>query len=295
MAKARFERYAPRIARLPQRTLIAADLMINAFLLERDGDLSVYYIPFERLNPSARVVLIGITPGFSQMRLAYEAARDGLKQGLAHKEILDRVGQTASFAGQMRTNLNRMLDDLGLPGLLGIDHSEQLFADRADLLHSTSALRNPVFVRANNYTGSAPPIATTPMLRRQILQTLGPELAAVPSAILVPLGRAVQNALGVLIAEGLIDPRRCCMGFPHPSGANAHRARLFADRRETLTQTLATWFSPGRPACPPRQPDPGTDLWSRVAVAVAAALTTDERNMLANRLRHLAAELAPPT
>jgi hypothetical protein len=55
---------------------------------------------------------------------------------------------------------------LGLPGLLGIDRSEEVFADRADLGHSTSALRNLVFVRGNNYAGSVPPIATTPALRR---------------------------------------------------------------------------------------------------------------------------------
>jgi len=55
VATGRFERYAPRIARLPRRTLTFADLMINAFLLERDGDLSVCYISFERVSPDARV------------------------------------------------------------------------------------------------------------------------------------------------------------------------------------------------------------------------------------------------
>lgn len=260
-----WELYAQRIARLPRRTLTPADLMIEAFLLERDGDLSVYYIPFGRPNTDARVVLIGITPGFTEMRLAYEVARKGLEHGLRREEILERVGRTASFAGQMRTNLNRMLDELGLPGLLGIDRSAQLFADRADLLHSAAACRNPVFVRGNNYSGSAPPIARTPVLRRQILHTLGPELAAVPSAILLPLGRAVQDALEILIAEHLVDPQRCCMGFPHPSGANVHRDRLFAQRRNALTRTLATWFSSSRPALTSSQLDHQADLCSRLA------------------------------
>lgn len=43
--------------------------MIDGFLFDRDRDVSVYYIPIERLNPDARVVLIRIAPGFSQMGL----------------------------------------------------------------------------------------------------------------------------------------------------------------------------------------------------------------------------------
>ena len=293
MAGGLFESYASAIADLPGGALTAADLMTDAFLLRRDGDLSIYYVPFERLNPRARVVLIGITPGFTQMRIAYEVARDGLAGGFGHEEILGRVDRTASFAGAMRANLNRMLDDLGLPALLGIDATDQLFAERSELMHSTSALRNPVFVAGSNYTGSAPPIATTPLLRSEILRTLGPELASVASAILIPLGRAAEEALLILIADGIVAPGRCCMGFPHPSGANGHRARLFAQQRDHLAHTLAAWFDSTRPIAPVKQQDlPVDDLLSRLATAVSAALTADERDVLAERLREIAERLA---
>jgi len=129
VATGRFERYAPRIARLPQRTLTAADLLIGAFLLEPDGDLSVHDIRFDRTNPFARVVLIGNTPVQPDAARLRGLRPTGLNQGLAYEDILDLVGQTASFAGQVRTNLTRMLDDLGLPGLLAIDRTEQLLSE----------------------------------------------------------------------------------------------------------------------------------------------------------------------
>lgn len=265
--------------------------MTEAFRLERDGGLAVYYVPFERINPDARVVLIGITPGFTQMRIAYEVARDGLRDGLAHQEILERVDETASFAGSMRANLNRMLDDLGLPVMLGIDRSEQLFAEHSDLMHSTSALRNPVFVAGRNYTGSSPRIAATPLLRQEVLTTLGPELAQVPDAIVIPLGKAAQSALELLLADGVVAGERCCLGFPHPSGANGHRARLFNAERVHLAQTLTAWFdAPIRPAVVPAS-EPEEDLWQRVGWAVAAGLAPHERVEPAGRLRQLADDL----
>jgi hypothetical protein len=291
MAGQLFERYSPLIAALPDGPLSEGDLMTDAFRLEHEGDLAVYYVPFEQINPGARVVLIGITPGFTQMRIAYEVARDGLRDGLSHEEILERVDETASFAGSMRSNLNRMLDDLGLPGMLGIDHSEQLFAEHSGLIHSTSALRNPVFVAGRNYTGSSPRIAETPLLRQEVVTTLGPELAQVPDAIVIPLGRAAQSALELLVADGVVARERCCLGFPHPSGANGHRARLFTAERSHLTQTLTAWFDAPTPPPTISAREPEEDVWQRIGGAVAAASAPHERADIARRLRQLADDL----
>jgi hypothetical protein len=293
MAGHLFDHYTPLIAALPDRLLTAADLLTDEFLLAREDDLASYYIPFERVNPTARVVLIGITPGLTQMRIAYEVARDGLREELPHSEILERVDETASFAGSMRTNLDHMLDQLGLPALLGIRESGQLFGDESHLMHSTSALRNPVFLAGHNYTGSAPEITETPLLRNEVLTVLGPELVQVPDAIVIPLGKAAQRALQLLIREGLIAEQRCCMGFPHPSGANGHRVQQFEQRREPLAQALASWFGTPMPSSPP-PPAPilNDDVWERAGRAISDALTLRERGELADRLRKLANDLS---
>lgn len=39
----------------------------NRLLMDKDGDVSIYCAPFEYINPHARIVLVGITPGPTQM------------------------------------------------------------------------------------------------------------------------------------------------------------------------------------------------------------------------------------
>lgn len=239
----RFERFATAIRGLPPGRLSRERLLDGEFLLTREGRLSVYYIPFERTNPKARVMLVGITPGWTQMQLAFETARDALHAGVSRKDVFRAVEQAASFAGPMRSNLVRMLDALQLPSLLGIPSSASLFAENGHLLDSTSALRDPVFVDGRNYTGSSPSIDRSPLLLGTILDDLGVELSAAPDAIVIPLGGAVEKALAMLVKDGQLDAARCCLGFPHPSGANGHRARLFEENRVQLGETMSRWFA----------------------------------------------------
>jgi hypothetical protein len=47
--------------------LTPAELLNDGFLLTREGRVSIYYAPFEHLRRTARIVLVGITPGFTQV------------------------------------------------------------------------------------------------------------------------------------------------------------------------------------------------------------------------------------
>lgn len=238
-----FGRYANAIATLPPGELRVDQLRCETFLLQREGEVEVFYTPFDHVNQSARVALVGITPGWHQMRLAHMAARDLLQEGRSQRQVLTATSNIAGFSGRMRSNLVRMLDELGLQANLGIDASCQLFAEHAELRHSTSAIRYAAFVSGINYTGSRPPLVTVPLFKRYVREVLGPELDSVVHAIVIPLGRAVESALGLLIQAGKLDPRRCCLGFPHPSSANAHRLRQLAAAEASLRATLTRWFS----------------------------------------------------
>ena len=227
---------------LPDGELGPECLMSEHFLLEEEGRLQVYWIPFERLNPAARIAIIGLTPGWHQMQLAFTAARDAFHAGMADELLaLEYIGRQAGFAGSLRTNMIKMLDAIGLPAALGVQTSAELFQQRDDLIHGTSALRYPVFVAGKNYGGAHPRLERSAMLTRFVHEQLAAELAAIPDALVLPLGKAVEGCLRMLIATAQLQEARCLFGFPHPSGANAHRADQFRRNEVTLRADIARW------------------------------------------------------
>ena len=108
--------------------------------------------------------------------------------------------------------------------------SSQLFGDRTDLVHYTSALRYPVTLKGKNYGGS-PGIAGNAFTRAELTRWFAEEAKALPDAIFVPLGPAVTEALEGLAANGTMDRSRILAGLPHPSGANAERIAYFVGRK----------------------------------------------------------------
>jgi hypothetical protein len=238
-----FSRYAPLIAALPGRSpLLQSDLLTATFQLEHHPALDIYYVPFELVNAQAQVMLVGITPGWTQMEVAYRVARDGLREGLPADVVLRRVEDTASFAGPMRTNLVLMLDGIGLASLLDIPSAAALFSVRSDLIHTTSVLRFPVFVHGKNYTGSAPNLSQSPVLRPQIFGRFREEVQAASNALIIPLGDRVSEALQLLVHDRVVDEGRCLLGFPHPSPANGHRKARYAEHRDNLRSAAQAWF-----------------------------------------------------
>jgi hypothetical protein len=233
-----FERFETVIRSLPRRSAYAqGDLLIPDLLIAQDARMRVYYAPFDWANTTARVILLGITPGWTQMELAYRGACRAIEAGKNGDDICREAKLHGSFAGTMRHHLVRMLDAIGLPEVLGIAAASDLFGTARHLLHTASAIRYPVFVGAKNYTGSPSP-DKSPLLMGFARTVLAPELDAVRSALIVPLGKSVERVLQALAAEKRLDPNRWLSGFPHPSGANGHRVRSFEQNRESLSMPI---------------------------------------------------------
>jgi hypothetical protein len=128
----------------------------------------------------------------------------------------------------MRGNLVRMLDSIGVARLLGIISTSTLWSNNSDLVHFTSALRYPVFVDGQNWSGS-PDIVRTPRLRGWLETYTGTELELLGDAVIVPLGPKVTAAMHHLASKRMIDRERILEGLPHPSGANAERIAYFLE------------------------------------------------------------------
>ncbi len=247
-AQALFARFAPAIAALPGRErLMREELLVPAFELAREGRLAVYYAPFDYVEGRAKVTLVGITPGFRQMEIALRRSRDALLAGdWAAAEIRARVKYEASFAGPIRRNLIAMLDGIGLPAALGIASSWALYGERRDLLHTSAVVRYPVFVDGADWTGHTPPVRSSPLLREYARGLLPEELRAAGGALIVTLGKCASDAVRVLLDDDALDPARCLIGLPHPSGANGHRKAQYERVREGLSARVAAWFGEAR-------------------------------------------------
>ncbi len=211
-----------------------------------DGSIAVVYAPVDYVNTKARLTILGITPGLQQARIAFETWYE--MGGRPDEERIGReINRRAAFAGSMRTNLVTMLDDLDVHTFLGVRSVAALFSERADLLHSTSALRYPVFKNGRDYSGHSPEPTRHEALLWMLENMLAPELNAVPDALIVPLGRTVDYALKHLTERGLVAGARWLPGFPHPSGANGHRRTTFERNRDDLRERVRRFFQASRP------------------------------------------------
>lgn len=231
-----FEKFVPGIRSLKATEVCDAKQIPSAFELARAGNLSVHYIPFDWVNTDARVVIVGITPGFTQWRNAMREAQRQLAAGATPEITLREAKRTGAFSGAMRPNLVALLDHFGVNRWLGISTCESLFGSDSHLVHTTSVLRHPVFVSGENYNGT-PGMTQHPLLQNQILEHFAKEAQALENAVFVPLGPKVSEALAWLVRRGEVDGTRVLEGMPHPSGANAERIAYILGRkpREALS------------------------------------------------------------
>ncbi len=222
---------------------VSREMVLRSEFLIYENNYSVFYAPHnDDYNPSAEIIMIGITPGWSQSKLAYETVLSQLQvDPSASYETLCRQAKLSSrFAGQMRTNLIHMIDQLPLAERLSIPEVSWLFRTDCPLLHTTSLIKYPVFLHKGgsfvNYSGYSPSLLTDDYLQHFICQSLSSELAMIPHIkMIIPLGNIVERALLTLFPE--YSDRVLC-GLPHPSGLNAHRISAFEHQKADLIQQV---------------------------------------------------------
>lgn len=227
-----FARFVPSIKSLTASELNGSSTLRAKMLLAKDGPIDICYAPFEYINEQARVVIVGITPGQTQMVNAIREVRRQLDMGADERTALIAAKQTGAFSGAMRPNLVSLLDAIGLQQWLNIASCNDLMGagSAAHLVQTTSVLRNPVFVRGENYNGT-PGMTRNPLLRQHLLDYFGQDARALPNAVFVPLGDKVSEALHFVADKGFLDRSRILDGLPHPSGANAERIAYFLGRK----------------------------------------------------------------
>lgn len=213
--------------------------------MSESGRFTTVYAPFEHVNQYAKVVLCGITPGQSQALIALRDAQSGFRRGRSVADILASAKGVASFAGQMRSNMTKMFDFVGLNHYLGLTSCQALFNPENPIAHFMSALRYPVLKDGKDFSGGIE-IVRNRYLWEQCQRTLAEDIAQLPDdAVYIPFGQSVDEAFKRMIQGGLLRQHQVLLGFPHPSGLNSERIAYFCQEkpREKLSRTTNadTW------------------------------------------------------
>lgn len=241
-----FNKYLEIIKTLPiKKSYTKEDILIPELLIEEVKDVSLYYCTHnEYMNSSAKIFIVGITPGFNQMNKSLVAARKCTEEGVSKEEIPYICKKEARFEGSLRKNIISMLNELELQKKYGLNDSSQLFGDHDYLLHTTSMIPYATFVKGKNYTGHQPPLLKSELLMKYIETYFYPQLEILKDALIIPLGKSVEEVLVKLIEAGKLKEEQCLLGFPHPSGANAHRHEQFATHKETMMKKIKNYKMP---------------------------------------------------
>ena len=231
--KSNFRKYRPLIDRTNEfdRNQLEAFRMRD----EPETGLVEYYAAHtDYMDSEARIVFIGICPGFEQMKLSFDLVKE-LENEKDEEKVLREAKVNARFGRSMRRNLITLADETILPQLLDIQSSAELFKPDCHLMDNTSLLPYPVFHNGKNYTGHAPLIRKSPLLSEICKTQLEKIMDSYPEAIFIPLGKSVDSTVS---ETHIIPEERIIHGFPHPSGANGHRFKQLAQNLSAINASL---------------------------------------------------------
>lgn len=222
------------------KRLGATGVGASEFLLGNDGRYQLQYIPFEYVNRDARLVLVGITPGNTQLALAYGKAQELLRSGWSEAQILPEVKSAGAFGGPaMKPNLLKMLQHFQFDKILGIDDVSTLWAGNAGLLHSTSTVPHAAFNKAGKmFAGSFDEVMASPLLKKCFLDCFVPSAEEMNIDVLfVGLGPCPQAALEWCVQKGVLTRQQVLGSFCHPARSGGSAVKYYL--REVQKDDLA--------------------------------------------------------
>jgi hypothetical protein len=205
-----------------------SSIVNKKFLIEKDGNIEIYYAPFDYINSKAKIAIVGITPGLQQMTQSFQAIKDG--------KSLKEVKDLSSFKGSMRTTLIKYMDELKINKILKIKSCESLFDLDSKYLHTTSLVKYPVFDKGKNYSGAN--ILKKKILLEFIEENFLKELKILQNSIIIPLGNTVSSTIDYLNTKHLLNLKCFLKGFPHPSGLNVRKNIQFDENKKEMLKLL---------------------------------------------------------
>ena len=172
---------------------------------------------FEYVNERAEVVIVGITPGNSQINKS-----EGLVDSKEYKRAYAFSGTT------MRKNIIAMLDFIHVNDLLGIETCKSLWADDFDEVEMTSLLKRPTYMVSEGgendkkeMFNDVSRIFENDKLKEEFERGFKYDCSLYSNAKLyVACGKGVYEVLQQLQSDGTISRYAKVVAIAHPSGQN---------------------------------------------------------------------------
>ncbi|HEM8494052.1 hypothetical protein [Burkholderia multivorans] len=224
MERTLFHRFSDDLTRLGADGVAAPQ-----FSLGKLGAYALRYTPFEYVNRGAKLVIVGITPGNTQLALSYGKAQELLRQGHPDDLIMREVKKVAAFGGpSMRPNLLKMLRHFQFDQLLSISDVESLWGSDADLLQSTSVVPHAAYKAGKMFAGSFDEVLASPLLSECFRDCFVPSVREMESdTLFVGLGPCPEAALDWCVHHGALQRKQVLGAFCHPSSAGGSTTRYY--------------------------------------------------------------------
>ncbi|CAN0620237.1 conserved protein of unknown function [Burkholderia multivorans] len=224
MERELFHRFSNDLMRLGADGIAAPQ-----FSLGQSGTHELRYTPFEYINRDAKLVIVGITPGNTQLALSYGKAQELLRQGYPVDLIQREIKTVGAFGGpSMRPNLLKMLRHFRFEQLLGIPDVELLWGSDADLLQSTSVVPHAAFKAGKMFAGSFDEVLASPLLSECFRDCFVPSVQEMDSETLfVGLGPCPEAALDWCVQHGALQRKQVLGAFCHPSSTGGSTTRYY--------------------------------------------------------------------
>jgi len=167
------------------------------------------------INPDARVIIVGKTPGNTQMSI-----------DISHLTP-EEIKKERAFAGSMRKNISKMLDHIGLNEYLGIDTCISLWGNNYKLADFTSILKDAVYENGKMLNSIDERKLSKDPYKRLFEEGFVRDIPKyIKAEIWIGLGPDVERILNSLKDKKMM-PDGVVIAIPHGSGANAGRINNF--------------------------------------------------------------------
>lgn len=202
----------------------------------RDSTFVLYYTPFEHENLDAELVVVGMTPGPTQLELCYTETPKLLAKGLPDADVLSRIKPIGAFGGStMRPNLVKQLEHFRIAERLGLRHANELWSTAGARFHATSVVPHAAFHAKRQaqempklFSGSFDAVLGSRILRECFEQHFLAQLRRMSrSARYIGLGSTPRAALRHAVSEGIVDASQVLGTFAHPSTSGGSRVQLY--------------------------------------------------------------------